>query len=166
VSKKPISISAMEEQATDLVIIQSESGVLKGYLEEPVWKLGANAKELMRVATPGPVRSFRIRDVDSETVSEVPLEEVKALFFAQSAAGNSLHSELHFHAYAPIADGIWMRVKFKDGEVMEGIVCNSIHYLVEPGFFLRPSDPDSNNKLIYVVKSQLVEHQVLGTRSL
>jgi len=108
--------------------------------------------------------SLRIREHGSEVIVDVPFAEVKALFFAHSLGGNALHRELHFHAYSPIADGIWMRVKFQDGEVMEGIVCNSIHYLVEPGFFLCPTDPDSNNKLIYVVKSQLVEHQVLGTR--
>jgi hypothetical protein len=166
VSKKPISISVLEEVRTDLVILRSESGVVTGHLEDPEWKLGADVKELMCVAMPGPLRSFRIRDAESETVAEVPLEDVKALFFAQSVEGNSLHSELHFHTHSPIADGVWLRIKFRDGEVMEGIVCNSIHYLVEPGFFFCPSDPDSNNRLIYVVKSQLVEHQVLGTRSL
>jgi len=118
----------------------------------------------MSSSTPVRLASLRIRDHESQVIVDVPLAEVKALFFAHSLTGNALHRELHFHAYSPISDGIWMRVKFRDGEVIEGIAWNSIHYLVEPGFFLCPTDPDSNNKLIYVVKSQLVEHQVLGTR--
>jgi hypothetical protein len=65
---------------------------------------------------------------------------------------------------APVTQGIWMRLQFRDGEVMEGIVCNSLRYLSEPGFFLLPTDPDSNNKLVYVMKSWLVDHRVLGMR--
>jgi len=59
-----------------------------------------------------------------------------------------------------------MRVQFLDGEVMEGIVHNSLRYLVDPGFFLLPTDPFGNNKLVYVMKNQLADHRVLGTRNL
>jgi hypothetical protein len=59
-----------------------------------------------------------------------------------------------------------MRFQFLDGEVMEGIVYNSIRYLVDPGFFVLPTDPGSNNTLVYVVKSWLVDHRVLGLRKL
>jgi hypothetical protein len=49
---------------------------------------------------------------------------------------------------------------------MEGIVYNSIRYLIDPGFFLLPTDPGSNNKLVYVLKSWLVDHRILGMRKL
>jgi hypothetical protein len=49
---------------------------------------------------------------------------------------------------------------------MEGIVHNSIRYLIDPGFFLRPTDPGSNNKLVYVMKTWLKDHRVLGMRKL
>jgi hypothetical protein len=38
--------------------------------------------------------------------------------------------------------------------------------LVDPGFYLVPTHPGSNNKLIYISKSQLADHRVLGTRNL
>jgi hypothetical protein len=66
----------------------------------------------------------------------------------------------------PIVHGIWVRVEFLDGEVMEGIVHNTLRFLVDPGFFLIPSDPDSNNRLVYVMKSWLRDHRVLGVRKL
>jgi hypothetical protein len=50
--------------------------------------------------------------------------------------------------------------------VIEGIVHNSIRYLLDPGFFLVPTHPGSNNRLIYISKSQLADHRVLGTRNL
>jgi hypothetical protein len=59
-----------------------------------------------------------------------------------------------------------MRLQFVDGEVMEGIVYNSIRYLIDPGFFLLPTDPDSNNKVVYVRKDRLVDLRVLGMRKL
>jgi hypothetical protein len=37
---------------------------------------------------------------------------------------------------------------------------------VDPGFFVLPTDPGSNNKLAYVMKSWLVDHRVLGMRKL
>jgi hypothetical protein len=72
---------------------------------------------------------------------------------------------MSFYGNSPIVHGIWMRVQFFDGEVIEGIVHNSIRYLVDPGFFLVPTHPGSNNKLIYVAKSRLADHRVLGTRN-
>jgi hypothetical protein len=66
----------------------------------------------------------------------------------------------------PIVHGIWVRVEFLDGEVMEGIVHNTLRFLVDPGFFLIPSDTDSNNRLVYVMKSWLRDHRVLGVRKL
>jgi hypothetical protein len=33
---------------------------------------------------------------------------------------------------------------------------------MDPGFFLRPTNPGGNNKLVYVMKNGLVEHHVLG----
>jgi hypothetical protein len=57
-----------------------------------------------------------------------------------------------------------VRLQFRDGEVMEGIIYNSIRYLVDPGFFLLPTDPDSNNRLVYVRKSWLSDYRVLGMR--
>jgi len=59
-----------------------------------------------------------------------------------------------------------MRLQFVDGEVMEGIVYNSLRYLIDPGFFLLPTDPDSNNKVVYVRKNRLVDLRVLGMRKL
>ncbi len=80
--------------------------------------------------------------------------------------GEPNHNCLRFHALEPIIPGIWVQVQFQDGEVIEGIVENTIRFLTEPGFFLRPTDPGSNNKLIYVMKSWLADHHVLGLTDL
>jgi hypothetical protein len=77
-----------------------------------------------------------------------------------------VHRDLNFHALAPVTHGIWKRFQFLEGGVLEGIVFNSISYMVDPGFFLLLTDPASNNRLVYVLKSWIVDHRVLGVRKL
>ena len=148
---------------SEKVVIQFGTRKVKGYLESPSWN---TIEDLLSNAPSGPLESFRVHRLESDIVDEISIQDVKAIFYVNSFEGDSDHKALNFHSKAPIVHGIWMRVQFLDGEVMEGIVYNSIRYLVDPGFFLWPTDPDSNNKLVYVVKSWLADHRVLGLRKL
>jgi hypothetical protein len=154
-------MSQTEAINSEPVVIQFGSRTLKGYLESPV----ANTiEELLSNAPLGSPETFRVRHLDSDVVEEIPAKGIKAVFYVNSFKGDAAHTNLNFHSRAPVTHGIWMRLQFQDGEVMEGIVYNSIRYLTDPGFFLLPTDPDSNNKLVYVMKSWLVDHRVLGMR--
>jgi hypothetical protein len=123
-------------------------------------------EELLSHAPPSSPESFRLRHLESDKVEEISAEDVKAVFYVNSFEGDSDHKELNFHSRAPIVHGIWVRLQFRDSEVMEGIIYNSIRYLVDPGFFLLPTDPDSNNRLVYVRKNWLSDYRVLGMRKL
>lgn len=148
---------------SEKVVIQFGTRTVKGYLESPAWN---TIEELLSNAPPKAIETFRIRRLDSNEIEVVSIKDVKAVFYVNSFEGNSVRNHINFHTRAPIVHGIWMRFQFRDGEVMEGIVYNSIRYLVDPGFFVLPTDPGSNNKLVYVVKSWLVDHRVLGLRKL
>jgi hypothetical protein len=145
------------------VVLQFGTRTIKGYLESPLWN---TIEDLLGNAPIGSPETFRVRRLDNDLVEDIPINDVKAVFYVNSFEGNSDHKQLNFHTRAPIVHGIWMRFQFLDGEVMEGIVFNSIRYLVDPGFFMMPTDPGSNNKLVYVLKSWLVDHRVLGMRKL
>jgi len=145
------------------IVIQFGTRTVKGYLDSPACN---TIEELLRNASRISPESFHIRHLESDVVEEIPTADVKAVFYVNSFEGDSNHNHLNFSSRAPIVHGIWVRLQFRDGEVMEGIVYNSIHYLVDPGFFLLPTDPDSNNKLVYVMKSSLVDHRILGIRKL
>lgn len=148
---------------SEKVVIQFGDRTIKGYLESPAWK---TVEEMLSHAPQGSPESFRVRSLDMESVEEVSADAIKAIFYVNCFEGDSKHEILNFHSRAPIVHGIWMRLQFRDGEVMEGIVYNSIRYLVDPGFFLMPTDPDSNNRLVYVRKDWLTDHRVLGMRKL
>ena len=154
-----------EENTTksEKVVIQFGTRTIKGYLESPAWD---TIEELLSGAPLSSPETLRVRLLESDTVEEISIKDVKAIFYVHNFDGDAKHKEMSFYGNSPIVHGIWMRVQFLDGEVIEGIVHNSIRYLVDPGFFLVPTHPGSNNKLIYVSKSQLADHRVLGTRNL
>jgi len=109
-----------------------------------------------------PKISMRLAE-SPETVS-VPLKSLKALFFVKSFEGSKEYEEIKFFAPNPPIEGLW-GLKFFDNERIEGVVRNSLPYLIDPGFFLKPPDPESNNELIYVLKASLTEFRVLGVRA-
>lgn len=101
---------------------------------------------------------------ESKKPISVSIQSLKALFFVKTFEGSKDYKEIKFfHAHPPI-EGLWVRVKFDDNEATEGIVHNSLHHLVQPGFFLKPPDPQSNNQVVYVVKESLEEFRVLSVR--
>lgn len=156
-------IDTISPPRPEKVVIQFGTKTVKGYLDSPAWN---TIEGLLGNAPTSPPEIFCVRLLDSDVVEEIPVKEIKAVFYVNSFDGDSDHKQLNFHTRAPIVHGIWMRLQFLDGEVMEGIVFNSIRYLVDPGFFFLPTDPGSNNKLVYVLKNWLVDHRVLGIRKL
>jgi hypothetical protein len=105
-----------------------------------------------------------ILSLDRGQTMVVPLTSLKALFFVKSFEGTGDYKEIKFFEGHPTIEGLWVRMKFRDDECTEGVLRNSHHFLTEPGFLLKPPDPQSNNEIVYVVKSALMEFQVLGVR--
>jgi len=101
--------------------------------------------------------------VGSNAMEQVPHDGAKAIFFVKSFEGKS-HEDLRFHDHLPAPDCLWVRVTFDDGEVIEGLIPNNSTYVLHPGFYMSPIDPEGNNWLIYVMKNQLKNVQVLGLR--
>jgi len=83
----------------------------------------------------------------------------------KSFEGRTDYQEIKFFESHPPVEGLWVRIKYYDGEASEGVVHNSLHHLTSPGFFLKPPDPESNNEYVYVLKSSLTDFRVLGVRS-
>lgn len=95
----------------------------------------------------------------------VQLKDLKALFFVKSFEGSKQYTELKFFSAHPVVEGIWARLNFQDNETIEGVIYNSLHFLTNDGFFLKPPDPNSNNEMMYVLKSSLRDFRILGVRN-
>ena len=79
--------------------------------------------------------------------TRILVQELKALFFVRDFAGDPTHQDAH--RFAPGDAGRHVEVRFRDGEVMVGTVDGPS--TDDPGFFLVPADPESNNLRVYVV---------------
>ena len=100
--------------------------------------------------------SFTLNPEGPGTPEVVPvqLEELKAIFFVHSFAGNREYKEQKLR----VPEGTIGRrylLTFIDGETMRGTALGV--NLSRYGFLLFPSDPGSNNKRIYVVHSAVKE---------
>jgi len=143
------------------VVVRYESHAVRGIVEHS--QLGS-VDQLLRNDPVYPLDSIRLKLLDSDAVQDVPTKDAKAVFFVKTFDGDLRHRALHFHEHAPIVPGLWVRVYFYDGEMIEGIISNTRDFVLEKGFFLRPTDPNGNNKLVYVLKGGLKDFHVLGMR--
>ena len=145
------------------VVINKQDEVIKGVLESGLYEGVEDAVWQRRGGLPD---VLTLRRPESHETFEASLSGAKAVFFVHEFEGKKQRRDLHFHNNAPVHDGVWVRVEFHDGEELEGLIYNSILPLIEPGFFLLPTDPGSNNRLIYVLKDALTNFCVLGVRQL
>ena len=144
------------------IVIRYENHAVRG-LAEPS-ELGS-IEQLLRNDPIYPLDSIRLKLLDSQQIEDVSTKDAKAVFFVKTFDGDLRHRALHFHEHAPTVPGLWVRVYFYDGEMIEGIISNTKDFVLETGFFLRPTDPNGNNRLVYVLKAGLKDFHVLGMRN-
>lgn len=101
---------------------------------------------------------------ESESPITIGLDSLKALYFVKTFEGRTEYQEIKFFESHPVVEGLWVQVRFADDELTEGILQNSLRFLVEPGFLLKPPDPLSNNEYVYVLKKSLKDFRILGVR--
>jgi hypothetical protein len=100
---------------------------------------------------------------EAEGVSGVPvmvdLNELKAVFFAKSFAGDRDYKERKVFVHGDKSSGRNVEVIFADGEMLQGSVLgyNPKH----SGFFLFPVDPESNNIRVFVINGAVKEFRYL-----
>lgn len=138
-----------------MVVIQFGGRTVKGYSNRADWP---TQEELAVFQQTPPIQML-----GSTAVQRIPLQGVKAIFFVKSFEGK-WHDDLRFHDHLPAQDCIWVRATFQDGEVIEGLITNDAHHVLQPGFYMFPIDPEGNNLLMYVLKDKLRDFQVLGLR--
>jgi hypothetical protein len=113
----------------------------------------------------GPPDIMELHTAENGARVKVALNDLKALFFVKSFEGSTQYNEIKFFKAHPLQDGIWVRLQFVDNESTEGVIYNSVQFLVDRGFFLKPPDPHSNNEIVYIMKESLNDFRILGVRN-
>jgi len=91
--------------------------------------------------------SFHLQMNGSSAMVEVNVQDLKAIYFVESFAGDPSFSERT--DVQRTGFGRKIRVLFKDGEVQYGYTQG--YAPNRPGFFVAPCDPESNNARLFVV---------------
>jgi len=162
VAAKIAAVAAASAEGVYRVVIRFEDRTIRG--TALIDELGP-IEQLLRNDPHAPLDTLRLRLIDSGEIEEVPTRDAKAVFFVKTFDGDIRHKALHFHENAPIVPGLWVRVHFYDNEMIEGIISNTRDFVLEDGFFLIPTDPNGNNRLVYVNKSGLKDFHILGMRN-
>jgi hypothetical protein len=89
----------------------------------------------------------------SGDLTPVLLGDLKAVFFVRDLAGNPAYNERKKFAPGDRTEGRRVEVVFTDNEVLVGSVDGDISS--QPGLFIIPADPASNNIRVYAVSSAI-----------
>lgn len=92
----------------------------------------------------------------------IPLADTKAVCFVKDLPTQEAWKHNRFFSVRPKMAGLWLRLKFRDDDAMDGVAPNNLVLLEPSGFQVIPPDPSFFNQRIFVPRSALVEVQVLG----
>lgn len=96
------------------------------------------------------------------TLIIVPYGEVKTVSFVRDFEQGEARREMRQFTTRPKMEGLWVRLRFRDGDSMDGLLANNLLQLETQGFTVVPPDPGFQNQRVFVPKAALTEVQVLG----
>jgi uncharacterized protein DUF6982 len=96
------------------------------------------------------------------TLQTVPYQDVKLVCFVRDFDQGEPRKELRLFATRPKMAGLWIRMRFRDGDSMDGLLSNNLLQLEPQGFSVIPPDPGFQNQRVFVPKEALSSIQVMG----
>ncbi len=90
----------------------------------------------------------------------LPYAEIRSVAFVKDFDGDPEPSRVFLNR--PKLEGLWVRMIFRDGEIMDGILPNNLLSWEPAGLTVTPPEPDSNNQKVFVPREALRSVQVLG----
>lgn len=91
----------------------------------------------------------------------IPLERIRSIYFVREFT-EEFEPERKAFLSRPKLDGLWVRLRYRDNETLEGVVPNDLLTLLDNGVQLTPPDLNSNTDHIFVPRAALAELTVLG----
>jgi uncharacterized protein DUF6982 len=97
----------------------------------------------------------------SGNVVLIDLDQIKGVYFVRDFADSNSLQRKTFPT-RPRVEGLWVRLRFRDAEVVEALMPNDLLHLRPEGFFLNPPEMHGNVQRIFVPRSALAELVVLA----
>jgi len=97
----------------------------------------------------------------SGTVVSIDLREFKGVYFVREFGEAESLTRKTFIS-RPRTEGLWVRLRFKDSEVLEGLMPADLLQSMPEGFLVNPPDQRSNTQRIFVPRTALESLTVLA----
>lgn len=94
-------------------------------------------------------------------VVAIDLKDIKVVYFVREFGDSESLTRKTFTS-RPRTEGLWVRLKFKDGELLEGMMPNDLSLTTAEGFLINPPDLRSNTQRIFVPRGALESLTVLA----
>ncbi len=128
-----------------VIIVLADKKSLRGYLNPA----GLGQADPIDLLTP-----------DGEHV-ELPLGKVRSIYFVRDFS-DEFEPERKAFLSRPKLDGLWVRLRYNDGDTLEGVVPNDLLSLLDNGLQITPPDLNSATDRIFIPRAALSEVTVLG----
>jgi hypothetical protein len=128
-----------------VIVVLADRKALRGYL---------NAGRL------GQTDSVDLLTQDG-THQEIPVAKIRSIYFVREFS-DEYEPERKAFLSRPKLDGLWVRLRYLDGESLEGLIPNDLISLLDNGLHITPPDLNSSTDHIFVPRSALSEVTVLG----
>lgn len=94
-------------------------------------------------------------------VVTIDLRDIKGIYFVREFSDSESLTRKTFTT-RPRTEGLWVRLRFKDNEVLEGMMPNDLSLTTAEGFLINPPDLRANTQRIFVPRTALESLTVLA----
>jgi hypothetical protein len=97
----------------------------------------------------------------SGNVVSIDLRDIKGVYFVREFGDSDTFARKTFTS-RPRTEGLWVRLKFKDNEILEAMMPNDLSLTTAEGFLINPPDLRANTQRIFVPRTALDSLTVLA----
>jgi hypothetical protein len=94
-------------------------------------------------------------------VVSIDLKDIKGVYFVRAFNDTDGLVRKTFTT-RPRTEGLWVRLRFRDNEVVEGMMPNELTQVTAEGFLINPPDARSNTQRIFIPRSAVSQLTVLA----
>jgi len=127
-------------------IIRFDRGTLSGFVQVPEGLTGGHVELL----TP------------EGSLVRVPFSEAKAVCFVRDFDEGNTWTPHRGFLTRPKTPGLWIRMRFRDGDWIEGIITNNLMLVEAEGFSAIPPEASAQLQRVFIPREALSSVEVLG----
>jgi hypothetical protein len=91
----------------------------------------------------------------------IPRDKIRAVYFVRDL-NDAFEPDRKIFLSRPKLEGLWVKIRFLDDGLLEGVIPNDLLNLLDQGVQITPPDFNANADRIYVPRTALAELTVLG----